>query len=163
MSLLSKAQSLSLALFISIGAATSPAVSGVHVDIGIGSPAYYGALPIEGVMPNLWNASPVVAIGATVLGLAPIYLTVPNAHRLHWKEYCDRYNACERPVYFVKRPWYDKHYEKVGHHRPPKPPKHHYDRPHDRPHGDHDRGFEHRGGPKNFGHGGKRHHHKHDD
>lgn len=98
------------------------AQAGIHLDVnvGIGAPGYYGILPIQGVMPSVWNSSPVIAVGAAIPGVGPIYLTVPLEHRRHWGRYCDRYDACARPVYFVKRPWYDKHY--VKHHRP------HFDR-----------------------------------
>ena len=88
-----------------------PSHAGVHVNVnvGIGTPGYYGVLPIQGVTPSLWNANPIVAIGAALAG-APIYLTVPDNHRRHWRRYCAEYGACGVPVYFVKRSWYNKHY-----------------------------------------------------
>ena len=84
-----------------------PSHAGVHVNVnvGIGTPGYYGVLPIQGVTPSLWNANPIVAIGAALAG-APIYLTVPDNHRRHWRRYCAEYGACGVPVYFVKRSWY---------------------------------------------------------
>ena len=79
-----------------------PSHAGVHVNVnvGIGTPGYYGVLPIQGVTPSLWNANPIVAIGAALAG-APIYLTVPDNHRRHWRRYCAEYGACGVPVYFV--------------------------------------------------------------
>lgn len=81
-----------------------PSHAGVHVNVnvGIGTPGYYGVLPIQGVTPSLWNANPIVAIGAALAG-APIYLTVPDNHRRHWRRYCAEYGACGVPVYFVVR------------------------------------------------------------
>lgn len=37
-----------------------PSHAGVHVNVnvGIGTPGYYGVLPIQGVTPSLWNAGP---------------------------------------------------------------------------------------------------------
>ena len=32
----------------------------------------------------------------------PIYLHVPPGHARHWEKHCHEYNACYRPVYFVK-------------------------------------------------------------
>ena len=54
-----------------------PSHAGVHVNVnvGIGTPGYYGVLPIQGVTPSLWNANPIVAIGAALAG-APIYLII---------------------------------------------------------------------------------------
>lgn len=108
------------AIFCFAGVVSMPSLAGVHVDvnIGVGSPGYYGVLPIQGVTPSLWNANPIVAIGAALAG-APIYLTVPDKHRRHWKRYCAEYGACGVPVYFVRRGWYNNYY---GHAAPPPPP-----------------------------------------
>lgn len=67
-----------------------PSHAGVHVNVnvGIGTPGYYGVLPIQGVTPSLWNANPIVAIGAALAG-APIYLTVP-ANTLLCRIWCLR-------------------------------------------------------------------------
>lgn len=53
------------AIFCFAGVVSMPSLAGVHVDvnIGVGSPGYYGVLPIQGVTPSLWNANPIVAIG----------------------------------------------------------------------------------------------------
>ena len=32
----------------------------------------------------------------------PLYLHVPPGHAKKWSQHCARYNACNRPVYFVK-------------------------------------------------------------
>lgn len=106
-----------------------PSHAGVHVNVnvGIGTPGYYGVLPIQGVTPSLWNANPIVAIGAALAG-APIYLTVPDNHRRHWRRYCAEYGACGAPVYFVKRSWYNKHYRRAT----PPPPGRHARPKHDR-------------------------------
>lgn len=101
---------------IAAGSLASNAQAGVHVDVnvGFGMPGYYGVVPIQGMQPQLWNASPIIQVGALVAGMPAIYLTVPDHERVHWGKYCGRYDACSRPVYFVKHGWYDKHY--VKHH-----------------------------------------------
>lgn len=42
----------------------------------------------------------------------PIYLHVPPEHQKHWAKYCHKYNACNRPVYFVKSREYQPGYRK---------------------------------------------------
>lgn len=122
-----------------------PSHAGVHVNVnvGIGTPGYYGVLPIQGVTPSLWNANPIVAIGAALAG-APIYLTVPDNHRRHWRRYCAEYGACGVPVYFVKRSWYNKHYRHAAPPPPPPPPP----RQHARPKHDRGLGWDHRPPPR---------------
>ena len=40
----------------------------------------------------------------------PIYLHVPPGHAKHWSKHCHQYNACNRPVYFVKSKEYEPGY-----------------------------------------------------
>jgi hypothetical protein len=47
----------------------------------------------------------------------PLYLHVPPEHAKKWAKYCDKYDACNRPVFFVKSAEYVPGYE------PPKPEK----------------------------------------
>jgi len=37
-------------------------------------------------------------------------LRVPPGHQKNWKRYCGRYEACGRPVYFVRDDWYNNVY-----------------------------------------------------
>ena len=52
-------------------------------------------------------AKPVV-IHAAPAGVVyqPMYLHIPPGHEKHWSKHCAKYNACGRPVYFVR----DKRY-----------------------------------------------------
>ena len=43
----------------------------------------------------------------------PIYLRVPPGHQKEWKKHCHAYNACGRPVYFVRDDWYEREYVPV--------------------------------------------------
>ena len=47
----------------------------------------------------------------------PVYFHVPPEHAKHWKKYCNQYQACDRPVFFVKSAEYEPGYE------PPRPDK----------------------------------------
>lgn len=40
----------------------------------------------------------------------PLYLHVPPGHAKHWARHCQEYNACDRPVYFVKSAEYEPDY-----------------------------------------------------
>jgi len=40
----------------------------------------------------------------------PVYLHVPPGHEKHWSKHCAKYNACGRPVYFVRDDWYNNEY-----------------------------------------------------
>ena len=75
----------------------------------------------------------------------PVYLHVPPGHARNWRKHCHEYNACNRPVYFVKSAEYAPGYE-----------RHRHDHDHDHGH-DGDRW---RDGDDDHGHG---HGHGHDD
>jgi hypothetical protein len=34
-----------------------------------------------------------------------VYLRVPPGHRRNWSRFCGRYDACGRPVLFVRDDW----------------------------------------------------------
>jgi hypothetical protein len=67
-------------------------------------PGVYGRILVRNAPPPpLISARPVVA--STELGPPrgdPIYLYVPAGQVRKWSRYCGRYDACERPVYFVR-------------------------------------------------------------
>lgn len=95
------------ALMLAAGSASA----GTQINISIGDNGYHGVLPaLTGWRPDVWNASPVVAIGAAAAGIAAIYLNVPDKERRDWKRYCGKYDACGRPVHFVKDDWYRRTY-----------------------------------------------------
>jgi len=82
------------------------------------TPGVYGRLDaVKKPLPALVYAQPmfieppVDATGA----VEPVYLHVPPEHAKNWKKYCARYDACARPVYFIKSAEYEPGYE------PPKP------------------------------------------
>ncbi len=99
------------ALALTTAACAAPAfAAGVGVSISIGEPGFYGQLDVGSAdRPRLINSRPVVVV-SRYRNLAPIYLRVPASEQRNWKRYCDRYNACMRPVYFVRDDWYTKDY-----------------------------------------------------
>ena len=63
--------------------------------------------------PPLVYAQPVVAVPVVVterMPMEPIYLHVPPGHAKHWRKHCQEYNACNRPVYFVRSAEYEPGY-----------------------------------------------------
>ena len=101
-----------VALVLATAACAAPAFAGdVGFTIRIGEPGFYGQLAIgDWDRPVLFNSRPVIL--ARGYGWAsPVYLRVPDVQRRNWGRYCSRYNACARPVYFVRDDWYRNVYE----------------------------------------------------
>jgi hypothetical protein len=42
----------------------------------------------------------------------PMYLHVPPGHARNWRKHCHEYNACNRPVYFVRSAEYEPEYQR---------------------------------------------------
>lgn len=81
-----------------------------QISVSIGQPGFYGRIDIGGYPPPpLIYAEPIVVRPARV-AYPPLYLRVPPGHAKKWHRYCDRYNACGRPVYFVQDDWYRNEY-----------------------------------------------------
>ncbi|WP_413437684.1 hypothetical protein ACFDAU_14880 [Sulfuriferula sp. GW1] len=95
-----------------IAIAASPALAAdVGVSVNIGQPGFYGQINIGNTYPRpqLIYAEPIV-IERHRSSLRPIYLRVPPGHAKHWRKHCHEYNACGRPVYFVRDSWYNDVY-----------------------------------------------------
>jgi len=118
---------------LSAGAAHAQA----YVNLTVGgpmAPGVYGQISVgSNPAPPIINAAPVV-IGQPVFGAPPMYLYVSAVESRNWGRYCHRYQACGRPVYFVRVDERDRWWERRGE-------GHGYERHEER---DHDRG-EHRG------------------
>ncbi|MES2405816.1 MAG: hypothetical protein V4528_00670 [Pseudomonadota bacterium] len=95
-----------------IALAASPVLAAdVGVSVNIGQPGFYGQINIGNnyPRPQLIYAQPVM-IERHHRAPPPIYLRVPPGHAKHWRKHCHEYNACGRPVYFVRDSWYDNVY-----------------------------------------------------
>ncbi len=95
---------------------TGQVVPGVYGQVVIGNGA--PPPPLVYAQPVLVQPAPVI-VGAPV---EPLYLHVPPGHAKHWRKHCREYNACNRPVYFVRSAEYEPGYrpghdhEDHGHH-----------------------------------------------
>jgi hypothetical protein len=123
-----------------LGMCITPAfATDVAVSITVGQPGFYGQLEIGNAPPpQLVYPQPVIVERAPEFAsAAPIYLHVPAGHEKHWSKHCAKYNACGRPVYFVKDDWYNKEY--VPHYQHEHGHGHDKDSGHDEGHGHSDK------------------------
>lgn len=95
-----------------IAAISAPAFAAdVGVSISVGQPGFYGQINLGSVpQPQLVYEQPVIIQQAPEYRGGPIYLHVPPGHEKHWEKHCAQYNACGRPVYFVRDDWYNNEY-----------------------------------------------------
>lgn len=100
-----------LSYYAMIGLLTVPILASaeVGVSINVGQPGFYGQINLgDAPRPEFIYAQPLwIYRGPEV---EPIYLRVPPDHARHWGKYCRQYQACFRPVYFVRNSWYDRVY-----------------------------------------------------
>lgn len=85
--------------------ALAPGVYG-RIEIGNAPPP-----PLVYVQPVLVQRPPVY------VQQPPLYLHVPPGHAKKWAKHCARYNACNRPVYFVKVQGDDRYERRHEHER----------------------------------------------
>lgn len=96
----------------------------VGVSVSIGQPGFYGQIILGNAPPpELIYSQPVIVVPGPAM--PPVYLHVPPGHERHWRRYCHDYDACGRPVYFVRDGWYNdvyvphyrRHEDEYRHHR----------------------------------------------
>jgi hypothetical protein len=77
-------------------------------------PGVYGQVNI-GTVPNyaLVYPQPMVIAAPPTYGVPvqAMYLHVPPGHAKHWSKHCHEYNACGRPVYFIRSAEYEPGYQ----------------------------------------------------
>lgn len=131
------------ALLMAVGPALA---ADVGVSVTVGKPGFYGSIDIGDVSrPRTVNVEPVIVQPVIGVMAQPVYMHVPPGQAKKWSRYCRQYDACGRPVYFVRDDWYENTY--VPHYR--------------EKHGGGDRG---RGDDEGRGHGnGRGHGHGHRD
>lgn len=134
---------LSLALSVLVGL---PALAdddlGINVMLeGQIAPGLYGRVDVgNDSHPNLYNREPIIYTRNTrYANYKPVYLHVPPGHAKDWGKHCKHYNACERPVYFIRSEEYEESYQ----------------REHAHDHDDHDHDDDHDNKKSNSNGGGK--------
>ena len=103
-----------------LAAATLPAFAAdVGVSVTVGQPGFYGRIDIGNAPPPVLIYPQPVVIQKVYVAQPPppLYLHVPPGHAQKWSKHCHKYDACSRPVYFVKDDWYNNvyvpHYQQV--------------------------------------------------
>ncbi|QAU35916.1 hypothetical protein EKL02_00905 [Janthinobacterium sp. 17J80-10] len=91
------------------------------------APGVYGQVNVGNARPVLVYQQPMV-IMQPVRPMQPIYMNVPPGHAKKWSKHCHRYNACNRPVYFVKTAEYGGDYHGGGRHEHRGGDRYDYDR-----------------------------------
>jgi hypothetical protein len=81
------------------------------------APGVYGQVQLgNNAPPPVVYAQPMLIQPPTyALAPPPVYLHVPPEHASHWREHCREYNACDRPVYFVRSAEYEPGYARREH------------------------------------------------
>lgn len=85
------------------------------INLSIGgeiSPGVYGQVQFGNAPPPpVFYPQPMVIVRQPESArLEPIYLHVPPGHAKNWAKHCRQYNACNRPVYFVRSREYEPDY-----------------------------------------------------
>ena len=76
------------------------------------APGVYGRVDFgTAPPPPVLYAKPVIITRPPGPPAHPVYLHVPPGHAKNWGKHCHRYNACGRPVYFVKSAEYEPGYK----------------------------------------------------
>jgi len=68
------------------------------------APGVYGRVELgNNSHPEVYYAEPVIIISdSNEPRYRPVYVHVPPGHAKNWSKHCHKYNACRRPVYFIK-------------------------------------------------------------
>ena len=96
--------------------------AGVNVNViveGQIQPGVYGRVEVgnPSVPPPIWRPQPVIiAPQPQVVEVVPVYMHVPPGHARNWRKHCRYYDACDRPVYFVRSVEYEPGYGKKHKH-----------------------------------------------
>lgn len=103
---------LKLLFVLAAAAQIAPAVAqDVRVSVsGQVAPGVYGRVDIGNRTPPLVFPQAVLVVKGAKPP-APVYMHVPPGHARNWSKHCSKYDACNRPVYFVKSAEYDPEYK----------------------------------------------------
>lgn len=103
-----------------------PARAGTAIiNLSVGgeiSPGVYGQVQFGNAPPPpVFYPQPMIIVRQpAMMAVEPIYMHVPPGHAKNWARHCRAYNACNRPVYFIRsaeyEPGYQRHkYKNKGH------------------------------------------------
>ncbi len=85
----------------------------VHIMLsGEVAPGVYGQVRIGGEPPPPVVYAQPMLIVPQAAPPPPVYLHVPPGHAKNWRKYCHEYNACNRPVYFIRSAEYEPGFDR---------------------------------------------------
>jgi hypothetical protein len=109
-----------LAVTAMLAASSISAATNVNVIVeGQIKPGVYGRVEVgnPSAPPPIWRPQPVIiAPQPHAVEVVPVYVHVPPGHAKNWRRHCHRYDACGRPVYFVKSAEYEPDYGRKHRH-----------------------------------------------
>lgn len=87
------------------------------INLSVGgeiSPGVYGQVQFGNAPPPpvLYEQPRIIVRQPPNVVVEPLYLHVPPGHAKNWAKHCREYNACNRPVYFVRSAEYEPGYQK---------------------------------------------------
>jgi len=79
----------------------------VYGDVSLGgliTPGVYGQVNISNYPPPpiIYQQPVLIAPPPRHVAYQPVYMYVPQGQYQHWSRHCGAYNACSKPVYFVR-------------------------------------------------------------
>jgi hypothetical protein len=107
-------RAITILALLCAGAGTSVA-GGVDIRVMLSGevvPGVYGQVSIGHESPPPVVYAQPMLIEPQGVAQPAIYLHVPPDHAKDWHKHCHEYNACNRPVYFVKSREYDPEYKR---------------------------------------------------
>jgi hypothetical protein len=157
--------SMAAVLFVGIGTCRAGDLSVNVILSGQVAPGVYGQVQLGNDRPPPVVYTQPMLIESQPRPPPPVYLHVPPDHARNWRKHCHEYNACNRPVYFIRsaeyepgfdRARYDREHEDRGRGRDGD--REHGDREHgDREHGDREHGDREQRHDREDDHGHDRH------
>jgi len=90
-----------------------PVTPGIYGRVAMASTATAAATTVK--PPLVYSQAMLVDAPSATGAVEPVYLHVPPDHAKNWKKYCAKYDACNKPVFFIKSAEYEPGYQ------PPKP------------------------------------------
>ena len=108
-------RSTTLLLLAALACAAAPSFAQVGVSVEVHQPGVYGRIDIGQQPPPVVYAQPII-IAPVHQRREPMYLYVPPGHQKKWDKHCAKYNACDRPVYFVREDWVQQRYDEAHGH-----------------------------------------------
>lgn len=106
-----RATAFAVLALASLSVHAGTAIINLSVDGEI-SPGVYGQVQFGNAPPPpVFYPQPMIIVRQPGRVVEPVYLHVPPGHARNWAKHCREYNACNRPVYFVRSAEYEPGYQ----------------------------------------------------